>query len=265
MIFDEFALQGKVAIVTGAGRGIGKAISLAFAEAGADIVAAARTEEEIAETCREVKALGRQSLAAPTDVTRADQVDRLVAETIAHFKKIDILVNNAGTAVFKALVSPDGQRMTEEEWHRVLDTNLTSTFLCCRAVGPHMFRQKKGKVINISSISSQKAQSDDIPYNVSKAGVDMLTRCLALDWAPYNINVNAIGPGQFHTRLSAKSHEDPELRERMVACIPLGRVGDLPELGLLAVYLASPASDFITGQVIFIDGGCLQFSPYKTK
>jgi len=265
MLLDEFSLKGRVVIVTGAGRGIGKAISLAFAEAGADIVAAARTEEEIEETCREVKALGRQSLAVPTDVTKAEQVERMVEETISYFKKIDILVNNAGTAVFKTLVSPDGQKMTEAEWHQVIDTNLTSTFLCCRAVGPHMFKQKKGKVINISSISSQKAQADDIPYNVSKAGVDMFTRCLALDWAPYNINVNAIGPGQFYTRLSAKSHEDPDLRERMVACIPLGRVGDVRELSLLAVFLASPASDFITGQIIFIDGGCLQFSPYKTK
>jgi len=265
MIFDEFTLKGKVAIVTGAGRGIGKAISLAFAEVGADIVAVARTREEIEETCREVKALGRQSLAIPTDVTKGDQVDRMVEEAISHFKKIDILVNNAGTAVFKALVSSNGQRMTEEEWYKVIDTNLTSIFLCCRAVGPHMFKQKKGKVINISSISSQKAQTDDISYNISKAGVNMITRCLALDWAPFNINVNAIGPGQFHTRLSAKSHEDPKLRERMVACIPLGRVGDVREIGYLAVYLASPASDFVTGQIIFIDGGCLQFSPYKVK
>ncbi|UCH42351.1 MAG: glucose 1-dehydrogenase [Dehalococcoidales bacterium] len=265
MLFDELPLKGKTAIVTGAGRGIGKAISLAFAEAGANIVAAARTEEEIEETCREVKALGRQSLAVPTDITKADQVDRMVEETVSYFKKIDILVNNAGTAVFKAIISSDGQKMTEAEWHGVIDTNLTSIFLCCRAVAPHMFKQKKGKVINISSISSQKAQADDIPYNISKAGVDMFTRCLALDWAPYNINVNAIGPGQFHTRLSAKSHEDPKLRERMVACIPLGRVGDVREIGQLAVYLASPASDFITGQVIFIDGGCLQFSPYQVR
>jgi NAD(P)-dependent dehydrogenase (short-subunit alcohol dehydrogenase family) len=265
MIFDEFRLDGKIAIVTGAGRGIGKAIALAFAEAGADIVAVARSKEELEETCREVRALGRQGLSVPTDVTKAEQVDRMVTETLSQFNKIDILVNNAGTIALKALVSPDGQKMTEAEWHQVMDTNLTSIFLCCRAVGPHMFKQKKGKVINISSISSQKAQADDIPYNVSKAGVDMLTRCLALDWAPYNINVNAIGPGQFYTRLSAKSHEDPKLRERMVACIPLGRVGNLHELGHLALFLASPASDFITGQVIFIDGGCLQFSPYQVK
>jgi len=265
MISDELNLAGKVATVTGAGRGIGKAISLALAEAGADIVAVARTKEEIEETCREVKALGRRGIAIPTDVTKAKQVDLMVEKAISNFGKIDILINNAGTAAFKALVSPDSPRMAEEDWHKVIDTNLTSIFLCCRAVGPYMFKQKKGKVINISSISSQKAQTDDIPYNVSKAGVDMFTRCLALDWAPYNINVNAIGPGQFYTKLSAKSHEDPELRARMVSCIPLGRVGNLQELAYLAVFLASPASDFITGQIIFIDGGCLQFSPYKVK
>ena len=265
MPFAEFKLEDKVAIVTGAGRGIGKTISLAFAEAGADVIAVARSKEEIEATAHEVQTLGRQSLAIPADVTSAEQVDRMVEQAVSHFRRIDILVNNAGTASFKALVDPDGQRMTEEEWHKVIDTNVTSVFLCCRAVGPHMFRQKKGKVINLSSVSSQKAQTDDIPYNVSKAGVDMITRCLALDWAPYNINVNAIGPGQFHTRLSAKSHEDPRLRAAMVACIPLGRVGYVREIAYLAVFLASPASDFITGQIIFIDGGCLQFSPYKVK
>lgn len=265
MVFDEFRLEGKVAIITGAGRGIGKAIALAMAEAGADIVAVARTQAEIEETCREVRALGRQALAIPTDVTRGDQVERMVAETISHFKKVDILVNNAGTALVRAIVSPDGEKMTEAEWHEVMDANLTSIFLCCRAVGPHMFKQRKGKVINISSISAQKAQTECISYNVSKAGVEMLTRCLALDWAPYHINVNAIGPGHFHTRLSAQSHENPRLRAGILACIPLGRVGKLPELGYLAVYLASPASDFMTGQTIYLDGGVLQFSPYKLK
>lgn len=212
-----------------------------------------------------VRSKGRKAIAIPTDITNWEQVKQMAAQAYAHYKHIDILVNNAGTAAFKELVKPEGDGMTEEEWHKVIDTNLTSIFLCCRAVGPYMFKQKKGKVINLSSISSKKAQVDDIAYNVSKAGVDMITRCLALDWARYNINVNAIGPGQVHTRLSAKSHEDPALRKAMVACIPLGRVGTLEEMGNLALFLASPASDFITGQIIFIDGGCLQFSPYKIK
>ena len=261
MIFDEFSLGGKVAIVTGAGRGIGKAISLALAEAGADIVAVARTKEEIEETCREVKAMGRQSLAIPTDVTKADQVDRMVEETISHFKKIDILVNNAGTILHKDIVSLDGTRLTEEEWHEVMDTNLTGDFLCCRAVGPHMFKQKKGKVINISSTFAQKSKPEIISYNASKAAIYMFTRCLALEWAPFKINVNAIGPGEFYTKMSARYHEDPELKAKMMVHLPLGRVGDVREVGLLAVYLASPASDFISGQTIFIEGGELAVSP----
>ncbi len=261
MIFNSYSLKGKVAIVTGAGRGIGKAISLALAEAGTDIVAVARTKEEIEETCCEVKALGRQSLVIPTDITKADQVDRMVEETVSHFKKIDILVNNAGTITRKVIVSPDGTRLTEKEWHKVIDTNLTGVFLCCRAVGPHMFKQKKGKVINISSNNALKGGTDVISYSVSKAGVFMFTRCLALEWAPFNINVNAIGPGAFYTKLSAIHHEDPQKRAKMIAHIPLGRVGDVREIGLLAVYLASPASDFITGQTLFIDGGELAFSP----
>jgi len=261
MISTEFSVDGKVAIVTGAGRGIGKAISLALARAGADIVAAARTKEEIEETCREVKDLGRQSLAIPTDVTKADQVEGMVEKVVGHFKRIDILVNNAGAVTCKAIVSLDGSRLTEEEWHKVIDTNLTSAFLCCRAVGPHMFKQKKGKVINISSNNAQKGNTEIISYNTSKAALSMFTRCLALEWAPFKINVNAIGPGDFYTKLSAWHHDDPKLREKMMAHIPLGRVGDVGEVGLLAVYLASPASDFITGQTIFIDGGELAFSP----
>jgi len=257
MIFDEFSLEGKLAIVTGGGRGIGKAISLALAEAGADIVVAELTKEGSEETCREVIALGRQSLAIPTDVTKADQVDKMVEEVISHFKRIDLLVNNAGTILRKAVVSFDGTRLTEEEWQKVMDINLTSAFLCCRAVGPHMFKQKKGKVINISSNNVERGHPNILSYNASKAGVSMLTRCLALEWAPFNINVNAIGPGEFYTKLSAISHEDPKLLEKMLAHIPLGRVGNVREIGLLAVYLASPASDYITGQTIFIDGGVL--------
>ena len=265
MLMDEFSLKDKVAIVTGAGRGIGKAICLAYAEAGADIVAVSRTKEEIEKTCREVKKFGREAIAVPADVTRWEDVKAMADKAYARFKHIDILVNNAGTAAFKPLVSTAGDGMTEADWYQVIDTNVTSVFLCCRAVGPYMFKQKKGKVINLSSVSSKKAQVDDIAYNVSKAGVDMITRCLALDWAQYNINVNAIGPGQFYTKLSAKSHEDPNLRAGMIACIPMGRVGKVEEIGYLATFLASPASDFITGQIVFIDGGCLQFSPYKCK
>ena len=258
MIFDEFSLQGKVAIITGAGRGIGKAISLAFAAAGADIVAAARTKEEIEETCREVRDMGRQSLAIPTDVTRADPVDKMVEETVSHFKKIDILVNNAGILMVKPIVSLAGERLTEEEWHEVMDTNLTSIFLCCRAVGPHMFKQKKGKVINISSGSADLGTPYWAPYCTSKAALSMFTRCLASEWAPFNICVNAIGPGNTRTEMMGKiMKENQKAAEWVLAAIPMGRLAEPREIALLAFYLASDASNFLTGQTIYIDGGQL--------
>lgn len=270
MMLQEYSLEGKVAIVTGAGRGIGKAISLVLAEAGADIVAAARTVAEIEETAREVRALGRRALPIPTDVTRADQVQRMVEKTVSEFGKVDILVNNAGVSRPKQLVPlgdlkfPGWQRvsdlhspLTEEEWQLTLDSNLTSIFLCTRAVGLHMVKQRKGKIINISSNSAELGVTYFVPYNTSKAAASMFTRCLAVEWAPFNINVNAIGPGDFHTRLSSKKHETPEMREHMLSGIPLGRVGELRELGLLAVYLASDASNYMTGQTLYLDGGRL--------
>ncbi len=191
-----------------------------------------------------------------TNLRKAKEVSAMIKNIHEKFDRLDVVINNAGKFIHKDLTL-----ITEEEWHDVIDTNLTSAFLCCRAVGPYMFKQKKGKVINISSTNAQKGRTDIISYNVSKAGLSMFTRCLALEWAPFNINVNAIGPGDFYTKLAAPIHEDPKLRARMMAHIPLGRTGDVHEIGLLAVYLASPASDYITGQTVFIDGGELAFSP----
>lgn len=268
MLPQEYRLEGKIAIVTGAGRGIGKAISLVFAEAGANVVAVARTLEQIEGAAEEVRQLGRRALAIATDVTQADQVERMVEKTISEFGKIDILVNNAGIAQPKQLVPlpdvklPGWQRvhdlntpLSEEEWHSTMNTNLTSVFLCTRAVGPHMIKQKKGKIINISSRNAITGDPYRVHYNSSKAAVSMFTRCLALEWAPFNINVNAIGPGAFHTALSAEAFEHAELKEQMLRSIPLGRAGELREIGLLALYLASNASDYMTGQTLYLDGG----------
>ena len=264
----EYNLEGKLAIVTGAGRGIGKAISLVLAEVGADIVVAARTKEQIEGAAEEVRQLGRRALAIATDVTQADQVEHMVEKTIAEFGKVDILVNNAGIAHPKQLVPlpgikfPGWQRvrdlnseLSEEEWHLTMDTNLTSIFLCTRAVGPYMIRQRTGKVINISSMNAITGNPYRVAYNTSKAAISMFTRCLALEWAPFNINVNAIGPGAFHTALSAEAYENPELKEQMLGSIPLRRAGELRELGLLALYLASDAANYMTGQTLYLDGG----------
>ena len=274
MIPREYNLEGKVAIVTGGGRGIGKAISLVLAEAGVDVVVAARTVEQIEGTAKEIRELGQRAIAVPTDVTKADQVENMVKKAISEFGKIDILVNDAGTGRAKQLVPLPGVKlpgweevdepntsMSEEEWHYIMNTNLTSIFLCTRAVGPYMIKQRRGKVINISSVNADMGIAYYIPYNTSKAGVNMFTRCLALEWAPFNINVNAIGPGDYPTPLTARAHNDPQLKKQMLRCIPMGRTGDVRDLGLLAVYLASDASNYMTGQTIYLDGGELALSP----
>jgi NAD(P)-dependent dehydrogenase (short-subunit alcohol dehydrogenase family) len=268
MVPREYNLEGKHAVVTGAGRGIGKAIALVFAESGADVVVVARTKEQIEETANEIRSLGREALALSIDVTISDQVDDMVNKTLSVFPKIDILVNNAGIAHPKQLVPLDdiklpgwqrvsdlNTRMSDEEWHLTMNTNLTSAFLCTRAVGPHMLSRRYGKVVNISSRNANTGDPYRVHYNTSKAALSMFTRSMAIEWAPFNINVNAIAPGAFHTELSAEAFENPELKEQMIKSIPLGRAGELREIGLLALYLVSEASTYVTGQTIYIDGG----------
>jgi NAD(P)-dependent dehydrogenase (short-subunit alcohol dehydrogenase family) len=269
-MFEEYSLKGKVAIVTGAGRGIGKAIALTLAEAGADITVAARTTEQIERTAEEIRKLGRRALAVPTDVTKKEQVASVVEQTVSQFGKIDILVNNAGVPILKPISFVPGMKLegwqtadswdtplTEEEWYLVLNTNLTSAFLFAQAVGPHMLRQKKGKIINTSSNSADLAPPYFSAYCVSKAGLSMFTRCLATEWASYNICVNAVGPGSVLTELSAPVLNNPERKEFILRAIPLGRMGETREVALLVVYLASEASNWVTGQTFYIDGGQL--------
>lgn len=261
-------LKGRVAIVTGGGRGIGRAIALALAEQGADVVVTARTATEINAVAEEVRALGRRALAIPTDVARSADVDAMVARTLKEFGKVDVLVNNAGQVLHMpvapfpdvTLKPPRTDRetitgMSDEEWRRILDANLSSAFYCCRAVGPHMMSRRYGKVINITSNNGKQAYPLVAAYNASKAGMNMLTRVLALEWAPYGICVNAIGPGEFHTAMTAPGWADPVAHQRHLDNIPLRREGDLEDIGAMAAYFAGPESDYVTGQVIYIDGG----------
>ena len=252
MLWEKYSLKEKVAIVTGAGRGLGKAMALALAEAGGHLVAAARTQKEIEEVASEIRKMGRKAIAIPTDVTISRDVEQMVGRTISEFGRIDILVNNSGIAVEKPLLDA-----TEEEWHRVLDTNLTGMFLCTRAVGRYMVNQNKGKIINIASNVGLIGYPNFVSYCVSKAGVIQFTRALAIEWARYNIHVNAIGAGTFYTSFNAYALDDEKIGKIMISRIPLKRAGKPEELGPLVVYLASEASDFVTGETIFIDGGQL--------
>jgi len=270
MITDEYRVDGKVAIVTGSGRGIGKAIALALAEAGADITLIARTKEQIDTTAAEIRKMGRKALAIPTDVAKQEQIRMAVGETITHFRRIDILCNNAGVLVNKPVIntagvelqggaaayeSISGEALTTEDWRRVINTNLTSAFLFAQEVGPHMMEQKKGKVINVSSTSGDEGTPLLSAYCVSKAGLSSFTRCLASEWAPFGINVNAIAPGIIDTAMSAPFLQDAKMAEALIKPVPLARAGKPEEVARLALFLASAASDYITGQIFIIDGG----------
>jgi len=250
MVFDMMRLDGKVAIVTGSGRGLGRAMALALAEAGADVVAAARTEAEIEETASLIRDSGRRSISIVCNVMEKSAADLLVRKTLAEFGRVDILVNNVGFALFKPFLE-----ISEEDWRTAIDSNLTSMLFFCQAVGPTMIEQGRGKIINIASIIGERVRTRSVPYASSKGGVIQFTKALAVEWARYRINVNAIGPGAFYTDPMKVILDDPKLGEVRTKKIPLKRVGQPKELGPLVVYLASEASDFMTGEVIYIDGG----------
>jgi len=249
-VLDQLDLKDKVAIVTGSGRGLGKAMAIALADAGADLVVTARSQGEIEQTSKEIEKKGGKALAVQADMTDPGQVSHLAHQTIERFGKVDILVNNAGLAIAKPF-----QELSLEEWQRTIDTNLTSLFLCCQAVGPYMIRQRRGKIINITSIDGAAGKAALVAYCASKGGGIQFTKALAVEWAKFNIQVNAIGPGAFYTKPMAVILDDEKLGPIRRKKIPLGREGRPEELGPLVVYLASSASDFMTGETIFIDGG----------
>jgi len=257
MLPKEYEISGKVALITGAGRGIGRGIAEVLAEAGTDIALNALTNRYVEETAREIaSASGRRVLPLLADVTRTEGVQKIVDTVLKEFGHLDILVNCLGDAIRHPLVKlPDkeGNSITDEELKRIIDINLTATILCTRAVGPHFLARRSGKIINISSVTAGKGGGDLVLYTLAKSAVIGFTRAQALEWAPYNIQINSIAPGLFpdtHTY-----GDKARLPESILRRIPLGRAGLVREVGLLALYLASPASDFMTGQTVFLDGG----------
>jgi NAD(P)-dependent dehydrogenase (short-subunit alcohol dehydrogenase family) len=250
-VLDRFRLDGKVALVTGGSRGLGRVIADALASAGAHVALTARQAEsaqraaEVIATTSSCKAIG---LAA--DVTQRSSVVAMVAHVLETLGRLDILVNNAGVNIRGPI-----EELSEDDWDTVIDTNLKGPWLCCRAVAPVMKRQKSGRVINVSSMLGEISLPGRSPYASSKGGLTLLTKTLALEWAKDGINVNALCPGPFATEINTPLLNDPAARAQMEANVPLARWGDPVELGPAAVFLASEASSFMTGATLFIDGG----------
>lgn len=251
MTLPNFSLDGKVALITGGKRGIGKAIALTFAEAGADVVVCGRTLPDLEKVAEEIKALGRRSLAIKTDVTVKSQVDSLIDRIVQELGTIDILVNNAVEFFRGPLVE-----LSEEDWDRTLNTGLKGYFLCSQAVARVMIEKKKGNIINISSTAGIRPTGRQGAYTIIKAGGLALTKLLGVELAQYNIRVNALAPTTVRTERT-----DPTRLTRFVAQLPLGRLTEVEELAAVALFLASDAASYVSGHTLVVDGGRINTFP----
>jgi NAD(P)-dependent dehydrogenase (short-subunit alcohol dehydrogenase family) len=243
-------LEDRVAVITGASRGLGKAVALALGAAGARVAMVARNLETLEVAAAEVRRTGAEAVALRADVSDEGQVQELERAVMARCGRVDILVNNAGVNVRKPV-----EELTLEDWRRVIDTNLTSAFLVCRSFVPHMKGRGYGRILNMTSIMSHVSLPGRSAYSASKAGLLGFTKALALELAPEGITVVAISPGPFATEMNTPLLDNPALNAQFVSRIPAGRWGDARDIGLLALYLCSPEASFITGTDILIDGG----------
>lgn len=243
-------LQDKVAIVTGSGRGIGRAIAIELAKAGAKVVVTSRHTEECAEVCDVIGGEGGESLCVQCDVSKKNDVEALVKQTVEKFGTVDILVNNAGVVRQGPLTE-----MSEEDWDFVLDINLKGAFLFSKAVAPIMMKKKSGKIVSIASIAGEVGFANTSAYCASKGGLINLTRELALEMAPYNVNVNAVDPGVIETDMTSDMLEDEATQKGLLSQIPMGRVGQPEEIAKAVLFLASDDASYVTGQALTVDGG----------
>jgi NAD(P)-dependent dehydrogenase (short-subunit alcohol dehydrogenase family) len=252
MTTPNVSLKGKIAIVTGGGRGIGSAIALGFAQAGANVVVASRTPADLERVKSQIENLGRHALAVQTNIAVKAEVDNMVAKTLEKFGTIDILVNNAAINIMRNLVD-----LREDGWDKVMNVDLKGYFLCSQAAAKVMMEKKTGNIINIVSTGATKAAPGLGAYSIAKAGVVMLTKLLAVELASYHIRVNAIGPYLVKTAFSQPMWSNPEALQTLEASIPMGRIAEPADVVSVALFLASDASSYITGQTIYLDGGTL--------
>ncbi len=261
MMPAEYDVTGKVVFITGAARGIGKGIAQVLAEAGADVAINALTGKYVNDTAADIAAKsGRRVVPVIADVTKPDEVRRAVDSVLNTFGRIDVLVNALGDSIRKPLATLPGKAdavpgVTDDELRFIMDINLTEALLCTRAVGPHMLERRSGKVINIAAWTAHQGGRDMVLYTTAKTALAGFTRAQALEWAPYGIHVNAIGPGMFPDVVTSGEERVRQSTLRAEQTVPLKRPGKLREVGLLALYLASAASDYMTGQTILLDGG----------
>jgi 2-deoxy-D-gluconate 3-dehydrogenase len=248
----HFDLSGKVAIVTGGGKGIGRAIALGLSSAGASVTIAGRTADPLNEVAGQIRAAGGQALALPTDLTDGSQIDQLAAKTIETFGRIDILVNNAARSFLRSLLD-----LREDGWDKVFNTNVKAVWLLSRAVARQMIAQKSGRIINITTVGAEKAELGMAAYGCSKAALKMLTRCMAREWAPFGIQVNAVGPGLTRTAFSEPIWSNPDIAKHVTAMLPMGRIAEPEEIVPAVLFLASEGANYMTGETIYVDGGAL--------
>jgi NAD(P)-dependent dehydrogenase (short-subunit alcohol dehydrogenase family) len=247
-----FSLEGKVAVVTGGTSGIGRALSLGLADAGADVIATARRQQQVDETAVEIEARGRKTLRLAADVCDRASLDTLLAAALEKFGKVDILINCAGKIKRTPTLT-----VPEEEWADILNTNLTGTLRACQVFGKAMLERGSGRIVNIASLNSFVALSEVAAYAASKAGVASLTRSLAVEWSKKGVTVNAIAPGVFLTALNEKLLNSTPRGQELLMRTPMGRFGKTEELVGAAIYLASDSASFVTGQILVVDGGFL--------